>query len=140
MEITKYNPKRELRKMEKDIEKFWDNGWGFPALATEALAVDMYEENNMLTVELGIPNFKKNEISVETDNNVLEVSAEHTEHDEDKSKRRYLLRESSSRYFRRIHLPDGTDSSNIDAHFVDGKLKMTMPFAPKSPRRSVSVK
>ena len=140
MQLTKYNPQRELHKMEKDMEKFWDKGWSIPALIADTLAVDMYEEDGKLNVELCLPNFKKDEISLKTDDNVLEVSAEHSEEEDKTTKRRYLLRESTSQYFRRVSLPEGADTSKIDANFSEGKLTVTMPIEPKKSPQNVTIK
>lgn len=140
MQVIKYNPLRELQKMEHDMEKFWENGWSLPGLFTDSAAIDMYEEDGKLFVELSLPNFKKEEISVTADDGVLEISAEHTEKEEKKNKRRYLLRENSSQFLRRIVLPEGATGDKAEASLVNGKLTISMPIATKKPAKAISIK
>lgn len=139
MQLVKYNPFHDLQKMERDMGKLWENGWNmFPALA-ETSAMDLYEENGNLVAEVSLPNFKKDEINVVADEGVLEVSAEHKEMKEKKSKRRYFFHESSNQYFRRVTLPEGVKADKVDASFKDGTLKVTMPMAKPSRKKARSV-
>lgn len=59
MQIVKYNPFNELKKMERDMGKFWGSDWNFPALLVENSAIDMYEEDGKLVTEMQLPKFKK---------------------------------------------------------------------------------
>lgn len=140
MQIVRYNPFRELQKMEQDLDKLWDNGWGtFPTFA-ESSALDLYEEKGNLVAEVTLPNFKKEEVQVTTDNGVLEVSAEHKEEQEKKGTRHYYFRESSNRYFRRVTLPEGANADKTNASFKDGVLRVTMPMKTPKKAKAVTVK
>lgn len=139
MQLTRYNPFRELRKMEQDLDKFWQGDWGLFPL-TEPAALDLYEENGNLVAEVTLPNFNKDEIKVTTDEGVLEVSAEHKEQEEEKGTRRYYLRESSNQYLRRVALPEGTNTDKTEAEFKDGVLKITLPYATPKEAKAVEVK
>lgn len=140
MQLIRYSPFREMQRMERDLDKLWDNGWGtFPAL-TETSAMDLYEENGKLVAEVSLPNFKKDEVKVTTDEGVLEVSAEHKEEEEKKGKRRYYFHESSNSYFRRVRLPEGVKADNADASFKDSVLKVTMPMTKLKKAKEVAVK
>jgi HSP20 family protein len=142
MQLVRYNPFREMQKMERDLDKLWQNGWGmFPAF-TEASTMDMYEENGNLVAEVSLPNFKKDEVKVTTDEGVFEVSAEHKEEEEKKGKRRYFFRESSNQYLRRVTLPEDVKADKSEAEFKNGMLKVTIPMiAPaKKKVKAVTVK
>lgn len=140
MQLIKYDPLHELQKMEHDMEKFWENGWSLPGLFVDNTPIDMYEEDGKLVAELSLPNFKKEEINVTADDGILEVSAEHKEKEEKKTKRRYLLRESSSQFLRRVALPEGAVGDEAEATMVNGKLTITMPMPSKKPAKTVTVK
>ncbi len=73
---------------------------------------------------------------------MLEVSAEHTEKEEDKLKRRYYFRESTNQYLRRISLPEGIEDGVTEAEFKNGVLKITMPAVkvPKNEEKLVPIK
>lgn len=140
MQLIKYNPIRELQKMEHDMDKFWENGWSMPAIFTDSAAIDLYEEDGKLIGELSLPQFKKEEITITTDEGVLQISAKHEEKEEKKTKRRYFLRESRDQFFRRITLPEGADGDKAEASFEGGVLKITMPMVGKKAAKAVAIK
>jgi HSP20 family protein len=140
MQLVRYSPLREMQKMEQDLDKFWQNGWGSLPAFTETSTMDMYEENGNLVAEVSLPNFKKDEVKVTTDEGMLEVSAEHKEEEEKKGKRRYFFRESSNQYLRRVALPEGVKADKADASFKDGVLKVAMPMATQKTAKAIAVK
>lgn len=140
MQIVKYDPFKELQKMEHDINTFWGNGWNLPPLLVENSAVDMYEEDGKLVTELHLPKFKKSEITINSDDGVIEVSAKHEDKEEKDSKRRYLMQESKSSYYRRIVLPEGAEGEKASAEYKDGTLKLTMPMVAPKPPKAIDIK
>lgn len=140
MQLVKYNPFKELQKMERDMDKFWNNNWNFPTLLVENSAIDMYEEDGKLITEMQLPKFKKSEITINCEDGVIEVSAKHEEKEEKDSKRRYLMRESRSSYYRRIILPDGANGEKADAEYKNGILKLTMPMVAPKPLKTIDIK
>jgi HSP20 family protein len=140
MQLVKFDPLRDLQRMERDMEKLWENGWGMMPTFAEASAMDLYEEDGKLVAEVNLPNFKKDEVKVTFEEDTLAVSAEHQETKEDKGKRRYFFRESSNHYLRRVTLPQGVNTDKAEASFKDGNLKITMPMAAKKIGKTVAVK
>ncbi len=146
MQLVRTNPLADLERMEKDIDKLWQNGWGmlpssFSSFVDQTTMV-LYEEDGKLVAEVALPNFSKQEISVNVNGDVLEVSAKHQQKEEEKNKRRYYFRESNSSYLRRVTLPEEANSDKIDAKFDNGVLKVSMPLSstPKIKAKNVEVK
>ncbi len=141
MQLIRYNPMRDLQKMQQDFDKFWSADWSLlPATTTEAAPMDLYEEDGKMIAEINLPNFTKDEIKVSTNDGMLEVSAEHNEKEEDEGNRRYYMRESSNRYLRRVALPERVNTDQTSAEFKDGVLKITMPAKPDRESKEVAVK
>ena len=109
----------------------------FPSI-TEA-AMDLYEQDGNLVAEVSLPNFKKDEISVTTNDGFLEITAKHSQEKEEKGRRYYYFQESADRYFRRVELPDGAQADKIQASFDDGILKVSMPMVVKHDAKKVLV-
>lgn len=87
------------------------------------------EDDNRLVVEAHLPNFDKDEIEIQVDDGALVISAQRSDKDTEKNNgRKYLVRESSSSFYRRIQLPERSDESAIKADFSNGVLKVTVPF------------
>jgi HSP20 family protein len=139
MQFVRYNPFDDLETLDQGIDKLWQNWRLMPSLR-ESSPMDIYEENGNLVVKVTLPNFSKGEVKVSTDEGVLEISAEHTEKDEDKSKRRYLLRESSNRYLRHVTLPEGVKADKTKANFSNGTLTVLMPKQTPKKVKAVEVK
>jgi len=140
MQLIKYNPFNEIQKIERDLDKVWNGDWSGMSSLTETATMDMYEEDGNLVAEVNLPNFNKSEVRVTTNNGALDISAEHKEKKEEKGKRRYFFRESSNQYFRRVILPEGAKTENIEASFKDGMLKISMPMAVKEQAKAIDIK
>ena len=89
---------------------------------------DIYEKGGDYHIEMDIPGFNKEEISVETKDGYLTIKAEkkneETEEDNDKN---YIRRERTyGKYERSFYLGD-LDEDKIDAKFDNGMLKITVP-------------
>jgi HSP20 family protein len=140
MQVVTYDPARDIRQLEQDVRQFWGGNLGLlPAIAGSP-AMDMYEENGSLIAEVTMPNFTKDEITVDTDHGVLEIAAEHHERKEDKKQRHYFVRESSNQYMRRVSLPEEASADQAEASFENGKLKVIIPLATRKPNKPIPVK
>ncbi len=135
MPISKHSPYRELATMEHALDKYWQS---MPELSDSA-AMDMYEEDGKLKVEISLPNFKKEDLNVTLNDNELEIAARHQESTEKQSQRHYFFRESSNRYERHVSLPEGVASAAARAAYDQGILTITMPISEPKPTRKVAI-
>jgi HSP20 family protein len=131
--LVPFDPFAEMRALQRQFfgEDFLGSQRASLALAT----TDVYtEDDKRLIVEAHLPQFDEKDVSVTTDKGVLEIQAEKHEKDEDK-KKKYVIRESSSSFYRRIKLPEQADENHIEAHMDNGVLRVVVPFkalpAPK---------
>jgi HSP20 family protein len=123
--LVRFDPFAELNAIQK---RFFEDGMFGPLQGNRRPTTDVYtEDDNKLTVEAHLPQFDEKDITVDIDQNALVIQAERHEKSED-SKKKYVVRESSSSYYRRIALPEQADEGKINAHFARGVLKVTVPF------------
>ena len=99
---------------------------------------DVYTKDNALVVEAHLPNFEQSDITIQVEDNALIVSAERHEKEEDKSKK-YVVRESSSSFYRRIALPKRADADKIEAHLDEGVLKVQIPLTPLPEPKKIAI-
>lgn len=109
-----------------------------PLKAVGMPTTDVYTDKGTLVVEAHLPNFAEADINIEIENGSLVVQAERHEKEEDKDKR-YVVRESSSSFYRRIQLPERADAEKIEARLDDGVLKVTVPLTPLPEPKKVKV-
>lgn len=127
MALVRFDPFEEIRALQNDL--FGNDAWPSSSLVHAQLAAtDIYtDENNQLVVEAHLPHFDQKDVEVNVDKGVLEIRAEKHEKEEDK-KKKYVVRESSTSFYRRIRLPEHADTAKISAHMENGVLKVTAPF------------
>ena len=100
---------------------------------------DVYTKgDDALIVEAHLPNFDEKDVSVTVDRGALVIQAERREKEEDKGKN-YVVRESSSSFYRSIGLPDQADESAISADFTKGVLRVTVPLRGGTSPRSIAI-
>ncbi len=94
----------------------------------QPMKCDIYEKDGNYHIEMDIPGFKKDEISVETKDGYLTIKAEkNNEVNEEDEKKNYIRRERTyGKYERSFYLGD-LDEDKIDAKFENGMLKLTVP-------------
>ena len=89
---------------------------------------DVYtKDDKELHIEAHLPNFEQKDIDIHIDKGALVIRAERHEQEKDKDKK-YIVRESSSSFYRSIRLPEAADESGIKAKMKDGVLKLVVPF------------
>lgn len=124
--ITRYDPFAQLSALQR---QFFGDDWLAPFKNVNIPTTDVYTKDNQMVVEAHLPNFTDDAIDIRVDNGALVVQAERHEKEEDKDKK-YVVRESSSSFYRQIQLPDRADTDNIDAKLHDGVLTITVPLTP----------
>jgi len=130
--LSRFDPFAEFSSIQRQLFSDGVLGGGRRLLPM----TDIYtEDDSKLTVEAQLPGFRDEDIAIDIDRGALVIRAERKESKEEKGKT-YLIRESSSSYYRRILLPEQADEDHVAANFKDGVLKVTVPYkAVESPRR-----
>lgn len=133
--LVKWDPFAELSALQK---QFFGDDWMSPLKGVNIPTTDVYTKDNTLVVEAHLPNFEQDDISIQVEDNALVISAERHEKNEDKDKK-YVVRESSSSFYRRIALPKRADGDKIDAHLDEGVLKVNVPLTPLPEPKKISI-
>lgn len=137
--LSRWDPFAEMNALQKQFfGEDWDS-WFKPMKGLQLATTDVYTKDNNLMVEAHLPNFEDKDVDVSVDNGVLEIKAEKHEKEEDK-KKQYVLRESSSSFYRRLHLPQRALSDKIEAHMEDGILKVTVPLKELPEPKRIQIK
>ena len=116
--LVKWDPFAELSALQK---QFFGDDRMSPLKGVNIPTTDVFTKDNNLVVEAHLPNFEQKDVNIEVENGALVISAERHEKEEDKGKQ-YVVRESSSSFYRRIALPKRADADKIEAHLDDGVL------------------
>lgn len=88
------------------------------------MKADVFVENNIYNIEIEIPGFKKEDISIDYDKGYLNITAKKEEVNEDKD---YIRKERFYGMYERSFYVGEIDEKMIKANFNDGILKVTFP-------------
>ena len=134
--LVKYDPFADLATLQR---QFFGDDWLSPIKGVNIPTTDVYTDNNTLVVEAHLPNFDQEDVDIKVENGALVISAERHEKEEDKSKK-YVVRESSSSFYRQIQLPERADADSIEAHLDEGVLKVSVPLTPLPEPKKIAIR
>lgn len=97
-----------------------------PVNGPRAMTCDIYEENNEYHIEMDVPGFTKDDITVECDKGNLKITAKKESTDDVDKKYIHRERRSFEKCERSFYLGN-VDEDAIKAEFTDGILKITVP-------------
>lgn len=123
--LIKFDPFAEIQALQKQL---FSDEWFSPIKSMQMPTTDVYtKDDKELHVEAHLPNFEQKDIDIRIDKGALIIRGEKHEQEKDKGKK-YIVRESSSSFYRSIHLPEEADENNIKAKMKNGVLSITVPF------------
>ena len=137
----------ELAQHEFDsmLGRFFGNRYGDGGNYLAPYGVDVREDADHIYVEAELPGYKKEEVDINLENQVLTISAEHKESKEQKpgdkgDKGEWLLHERRySRFQRSFTLPPTVDSQSVQAKLNDGVLTVTLQKREETKPRRITV-
>jgi HSP20 family protein len=132
--------------MKNQLSRFDRRGSFFPAFfpdinddvfgfADENLpATNVSENEKAFNIELSVPGFKKEDVKIEIEKNVLKISAENEINNEEKDENEKTLRREfrKSSFCRSFTIPDNIDTEHISASQKDGVLQIALPKLNKA--------
>jgi len=133
MALVKYNPLRELRSMQEQMNKLLNLSWNHD-LSGEDLkegiwqpSVDIYETEDSIVIKAELPDVNQKDIEVRIEDSTLILRGER-KHEGDVKKENYHRIE---RYFgtfqRSFSLPTTVQQDNVSATCERGVLTITLP-------------
>ena len=133
--LVKFDPFAELNSLQR---QFFGDDWVAPFKGVNIPTTDVYTKENELIIEAHLPNFEKDDVNMQVEGNTLIISADRHEKQEDKTKK-FVVRESSSSFYRRIALPERANTNKITAHLDDGILKIGIPLTPLEEPKKIAI-
>ena len=122
--LTPYERKSyDLFNAFHDFENDFFSG-GFP----QAFKTDIKDNGDSFMIEAELPGYKKEDINIDINGDVLTISAQHSESKEEKDdKGRYIRRERSFGSVSRSFDVGNIKTEEISAEYKNGVLELNMP-------------
>jgi HSP20 family protein len=125
-----------------DADRFFGQNTLLSEKELQLPAVNVTETDKAFKLELAVPGYKKEEIKVHVEQDVLTISAEKQE-EKKESHEKYTRREFSYGSFARtFQLPKGTQHDGISARYENGLMTLSIPksgVAPGTERKQISI-
>ena len=127
-----------------DIERFFDEefpSFGFIPAVKRGLepAMDVYQTDHDLVVELQVPKVDPKDIKVTVEDGVLKVEGGSSQEQEEKGKEHFRREIRRGQFVRMLSLPVSVKEGETKASFEHGVLKVTMPKAESAKPKTIEV-
>ena len=141
MAITQYRPATDL------FGPLFEDFLGRPlsgarsASMLRAPEADVVETEDDIRVSMEMPGMKIEDIDIGLENNILTVSGEKREarEEDDRDSRWHLSERRYGRFSRSFVLPRDVEADQIEAHFENGVLEITIPKSERARRRRIEI-
>ena len=134
MYMINKQPKREVRRMEDILlgDLFKDM---MPKTQLGSMKTNIVEAEDKYTLEVELPGYSKEDISVSLEDGYLSISA--TKKSEKEDSNTYVLKERFEGTISRTYYVGDIDKEAIEASYVDGILKVELPKDKKEETKKI---
>jgi len=131
-ELTHVEPRAFVRRMLRDFDRFFEEGWTPPARVFGELpwipTLEVAEKDHRLVARLDLPGVKKEEIAVAFTEEGLTIEGERKHEEEEKKNEWYRTERTYGKFVRTIPLPPGINPADVKATFENGVLEVVVPL------------
>jgi len=139
----RWDPWRELMRMQEDLSHTFERVFGPSAEATEMFwkpAADVYEKENKIFVTMELPDVNPDDIDVSVVDSTLTIKGER-KHTKEAKEENYIRTERFYGKFERvIELPVAVKTEEVDAAYQNGLLTIKLPKAEERKGKEVKVR
>ncbi len=133
--LASYNYRVDTMK-DKSFKYYWETT-DAKRLHTEKKPSQQSSPQSGILIQAQLPGFKKEEINIRIDGNILQISAHKTEKKEQKGKNFFSHSSSSSLISRSISLPKAINPENLETSYEGGILTIALKRPKKKKRVGV---
>lgn len=102
--------------------------------------LNVAETDNEFEVTVALPGMSKEEIDVNLDNNVLTISGERKQEEEQDGRKFRVVEHRYGQFSRSLTLPNVIDPENVKASYKNGELIVTIPKKEEKAGKKVDIK
>jgi HSP20 family protein len=137
--LMRWRPFAELEDVRSRIDRMFGEMASGGGEQRWNLSLDVVERDDAYVVRADVPGLKPDEVKIEVEDDVLTISAEHEESEEEK-KDNYVRRERRYGAFSRsLNVPKGVTADQIEATSKDGVVEISIPKPKEQERKAVSI-
>lgn len=146
MNVIKYDPFRELRTVQNELNRiftgssapltFENNGYSKGSWSPN---VDIFEHNDHLMVEAELPGLSKEDVDISVENNVLTLKGEKRFEKKVEEDNYLRVERSYGSFTRQFVLPQTITSEGATADYENGVLRISLPKREETKARKIEI-
>ncbi|MDO4198066.1 MAG: Hsp20/alpha crystallin family protein [Erysipelotrichaceae bacterium] len=111
------------------FDEMFDDFMPKPLETTSFMKTDVHEKDGYFTLDIELPGYKKEDVSIEIMDGYLTISARHEYSDEEKNDKGQLIRQERSfgSCSRSFYVGDNIKAEDVNAKFEEGMLMVSLP-------------
>lgn len=132
MSITRYDPFRDLRSLQDEVNRLFTTslgrGFGDEGLSRGAWmpSVDIFENKDSIVLEAELPGMNREDFELSVENNVLTLRGERRFEKSDEADNYHRVERAYGSFTRSFTLPQTVSSENAAAEYKNGVLRVTL--------------
>jgi len=146
MALVKYNPLRELRSMQDQMDRLLNLSWGGGEYPGEDIkegiwqpAVDIYETADSIVIKAELPDVDQKDIDVRIEDNLLTIKGERKHESEVKKENYHRIERYFGSFQRSFKLPATVEQEKVAASCEKGVLTVTLPKKEEVKPKQINV-
>jgi HSP20 family protein len=143
MYIAKYDPFREIRTLQDEVNRLFSNS--FANGRDEAMSgawlpkVDIFENKENLVLEAELPGMTRDDFELSFENNVLTLKGERKFEKKDEGDNYHRVERSYGSFTRSFTRPNSVTVDGVKAEFNNGILTVALPKREETKARKIEV-
>src|SRR5882757_3711111 len=144
--LTRWEPFREFATLQDRMNRLFRDSYSNEGGRDESLtassfspAVDVYEDEHIVTLKIEVPGIDEKDIDVRIENNTLTVHGERKIEKEEKEENYRRVERQYGGFTRTFNLPTTVDAEKVSAHYDKGVLKIALPKKAEAKPKQIKV-
>jgi HSP20 family protein len=134
--LSRWDPFGEMQRLTDQMFR----NWAFDERRTFAPAVDIYEDNEAISVRAELPGIKPEDVKISVENNVLTLSGERKLERSEEREGYHRIESSYGVFSRSFALPESVNADAVEADMNEGILTVRIPKKPEVAPKRIQVK
>lgn len=145
MALVKYNPLRELRTMQEQMNRLLNLSWNHDISGEDTResiwqpAVDIYETEDSIVIKAEVPDVDQKDIDVRIEDNTLILKGERKHEDQVKKENYHRIERYFGSFQRSFSLPATIDQEKVVATCDKGVLNIILPKKEETKPKQINI-
>ena len=146
MSITRYDPFRDLRNLQEEVNRLFTGNVGRSfddegiARGSWSPSVDIYENKDHIILEAELPGMNREDFDLSVENNVITLRGERHFEKKDETDNYHRVERAYGSFTRSFTLPNTVTAEGATADYRNGVLRVTLPKREETKARRIEIR